>query len=339
MWDALESVWMEYKNNPEWETAVVPIPYFDKNPDGSFGLFHCEANQFPDYVPVVPYESYDLEGEHPDIIYIHNPYDDRNYVTSVHPDYYSGRLKECTDKLIYIPYFVHREYDVGSSEFAEEIFCFSHVPGVYNADETIVQSEVVRKGYIDALVSSDGEKSREKWERKIKNGGSPKLEKAVRLRELHFEYPDEWLSKIYKKDGTKKKVYFFNTTLSALLLEDEAILDSIRTVIEIFVKFREIAVLLWRPHPLFEATIHAMRPHLAEKYKQLVSEYIEEDIGIFDDSPDMYKAISISDIYYGYDSSVTEIFKAAGLPVKIISRKNALPNEAEPSDKSTSVKS
>lgn len=37
MWDALEGVWMEYDQDPEWETAVVPIPYYERTPDRSFG--------------------------------------------------------------------------------------------------------------------------------------------------------------------------------------------------------------------------------------------------------------------------------------------------------------
>ena len=316
MWDALEGVWMEYDQDPEWETAVVPIPYYERTPDRSFGQLYYEGDRFPPYVPVVPYQTYDLETEHPDVIYIHNPYDDKNYVTSVHPDYYSDVLKKHSDKLIYIPYFVHT--DPSDSDFLSEISVFAHTPAVYNADETIVESETVRQCYINALVQTDGEASREKWESRIINGGSPKLQKAARVRELRYQYPQEWLSRITKKDGSRKKVYFFNTSIAEFLQHDEAMLDAIEKVFEVFFRFREIAVLLWRPHPLLEATIRAMRPHLAERYHQLVEEYKTAGTGIFDDSPDMYMAISISDVYFGdRNSSLTEIFKAAGIPVII----------------------
>ena len=36
MWDSLESIWMTEKDKPENDTYVIPIPYFDRNPDGSF---------------------------------------------------------------------------------------------------------------------------------------------------------------------------------------------------------------------------------------------------------------------------------------------------------------
>ena len=50
MWDALESVWLAAKDDPQRETHVVPIPYYYKNPDGSFGQMHYEGNSYPDYV-------------------------------------------------------------------------------------------------------------------------------------------------------------------------------------------------------------------------------------------------------------------------------------------------
>lgn len=85
---------------------MIPISYFDKNPDGSFREEHYEGGQYPDYVPVTRYDAFDLEKEHPDVIYIHNLYDKCNYVTSVHPYYYYAKnLRNYTDKLIYILYF------------------------------------------------------------------------------------------------------------------------------------------------------------------------------------------------------------------------------------------
>ena len=87
MWDSLESVWKKFSADDAYEAVVIPIPYFDKNPDGTFRRMHYEALQYPSYVPVTSYESYDLAEHHPDAIYIHNPYDEYNYVTTVHPDY------------------------------------------------------------------------------------------------------------------------------------------------------------------------------------------------------------------------------------------------------------
>ena len=66
------------------------IPYYDKkNPDGSFRKRHYEGRQYPDYVPIVRYQEFDFEKHQPDMIYIHNPYDELNFVTSVDPFFFS----------------------------------------------------------------------------------------------------------------------------------------------------------------------------------------------------------------------------------------------------------
>ena len=106
MWDSLESVWKAADEDAYCDAYVIPIPYYDKNPDGSFREMHYEADQYPDYVPITRYDEFDFAKHRPDMIYIHNGYDNWNLVTSVHPDFFSGNLKKYTEKLIYIPYFV-----------------------------------------------------------------------------------------------------------------------------------------------------------------------------------------------------------------------------------------
>lgn len=66
MWDSLESIWKAADADPECEAYVIPIPYYDKNPDGTFREFHYEGDMYPDYVPITRYEEYDLEERHPD---------------------------------------------------------------------------------------------------------------------------------------------------------------------------------------------------------------------------------------------------------------------------------
>jgi hypothetical protein len=104
MWDSLESVYLAAKDDPSCEAYVMPIPYYDRNPDGSLGKMHYEAGQFPADIPVVDYRQVDLQAVCPDIIYIHNPYDYANYVTTIAPEYYAEQLKKLCKLLVYIPY-------------------------------------------------------------------------------------------------------------------------------------------------------------------------------------------------------------------------------------------
>ena len=61
-----------------------------------------------------------------------------------------------------------------------------------------------------------------------------------------------------------------------------------------------------------------MNPEAAQAYQELVQEYQREHIGIYDVSPDLHRAINVSDAYYGSRSSVIELFKAAGKPVMVM---------------------
>ena len=40
MWDSLESVWKAADEDPDCDAYVIPIPYYDKNPDGKIGRAH-----------------------------------------------------------------------------------------------------------------------------------------------------------------------------------------------------------------------------------------------------------------------------------------------------------
>ena len=162
MWDSLESVWQAADADPGCNAYVIPIPYYDKKPDGSFGQLHDEGEQYPEYVPVMRYEDYNFEKRKPDMIFIHNPYDDCNYVTSVHPYFYSENLRKFTDNLVYIPYFILGEIHPDNLEELKGIEHFCMAPGVLNADKVIVQSEDMRKAYINVLLADIRKRTEER---------------------------------------------------------------------------------------------------------------------------------------------------------------------------------
>ena len=82
MWDSLESIWQAAADDSEHcHSYVVPIPYADRNPDGTAKEWHNERNLFPSYVPTLDCETFDLEALHPDVIFIHNLYDSCNQFT------------------------------------------------------------------------------------------------------------------------------------------------------------------------------------------------------------------------------------------------------------------
>lgn len=317
MWDSLESVWQAADANQTCDAYVIPIPYYDKNPDGSFRQMHYEGDQYPKNVPITNYKEFDFETHHPDIIYIHNPYDNFNLVTSVHPFFYSDNLKKYTDKLIYIPYFVMGEVSPDNEATVESKKHYCITPGVLNADKVIVESEDVRQIYIKALTKEMGAASRSKWEEKILGLGSPKFDKVINTKKEDLEIPEEWLKIIQKPDGSWKKIIFYNTSIGTLLNDNEKMLEKMKQVFGVFKENQDKVALLWRPHPLIQATVSSMRPQLWEAYEKIVEQYRSEGWGIYDDSADMDRAVVLSDAYYGDRSSVVYLYQKTGKPVMI----------------------
>ncbi len=312
MWDSMESVWKAALRDGMCDTYVVPIPYFDKNPNGTWGQMHCEAKEYPPYVQVTDWQEYDIARRRPDVIYIHNPYDEFNYVTSVHPMFYAKELKKYTDMLVYIPYFVA----IGNQ--LQKHFCI--LPGTIYADRVIVQSETVREIYVGQFRQFVKESGRQDSsggvEEKFMALGSPKYDKVFPEGEKPYEIPKEWEKLIFRADGSRKKVVLYNITIDTVLKQDEKMLRKIRAVLDSF-RAKDGVVLLWRPHPLMVSALESMRPHIAAEYHDIVNRYKKEGFGIFDGSADLHRAIAISDAYFGDMSSVAELYRQTGKSIFI----------------------
>lgn len=320
MWDALESVYLAAKEDEDCETYVVPIPYFDRKADKSLGEMHCEGSEYPSDIPITDWEQYSFEERLPDVIYIHNAYDDMNLVTCVHPRFFSSNLKKYTGKLVYIPYFVLEEIEPDDQKKIDSMKHFCVLPGIIHADKVILQSENMCRIYINeyakAIEEAGGTADRKQLRQKFMGTGSPKFDKVLNTKKEDLDIPEEWLKIIQKSDGSFKKIIFYNTGVTALLQHGKKVLWKIKYVFDVFRKQQE-EVLLWRPHPLIMTTIESMCPQLKEEYMQLVEEYRAEGWGIYDDTPDMNRAVILSDAYYGDQSSIVELYRKTGKPVMI----------------------
>ena len=300
MWDSLESIWKAADADPDCDAYVIPIPYYDRNPDGSFREEHYEGELFSKDIPVTHYNEYDFGIRQPDVIFIHNPYDNGNYVTSVHPFFYSKNLKNFTKKLVYVPYFVLNGEGIDEN--------LSTSSATFYADYVIAQTEKERKDYI----RYGSEKyPNGNYEKRVLALGSPKIDKVRSVNRNNVVIPEDWKERI---EG--KKVILYNTSLNALLKNSEAYLEKLKDVFNLF-QGREDAVILWRPHPLMESTLLSMRPELYTQYMELKGWFLKERIGLYDDTPDMYPAIGISDAYYGDMSSLVWLYRKTGKPVMI----------------------
>ncbi|MBQ1194340.1 MAG: hypothetical protein IIX45_09540 [Lachnospiraceae bacterium] len=297
MWDCFESIWFLIKDEDEYEVTVISIPYFEYNSITGIMEPCCDKDKFPNYVKIVSEDEYILEERRPDIIFIHNPYDNFNRVTSVENRYFSSNLKKYTDKLVYIPYYM-----TGGTEPESH----TGLPVYKNMDYIIIQSQKLVSQYTKLGIDKE----------KILPLGSPKIEAILRISEQR-SICDKWENKI-----NGRKVYFLNTSISGLLENNERAFEKIEEIFEIF-EDKKDSVLLWRPHPLLESTIKAMRPALKKRYDILREKMEKMDNVIIDYSPNVSCAVAVSDMYIGEEtSSIVHLFGATGKPVFLLNMKN-----------------
>jgi len=312
MWDCMESVWQAASADPNCDVYVIPIPYYDKNADGTFGELHYEGNDYPSYVPITSWEEYNLAGKCPDVAYIHNPYDNVNTITSVHTDFYAKELKKYVGILVYIPYFI-------ANGDVPKHFCV--LPGTIYSDKVIVTTEKEKQIYISELKKFEQENHCEgafgKIEDKFLVLGSPKLDKVRNTTLDSLEIPSEWINILKKPDGNRKTIILYNTTIQPLLIHKEKYLEKLQEVLEFFYEKKDEYTLLWRPHPLMDSTISSISSDMSTVYGNMVIEYKKKGFGIYDDTPDLHRAIAISDAYYGDRGSIEALYKETGKPYMI----------------------
>lgn len=303
MWDSLESIWMAADKDERCEAVVVPITYYELDSNQNPVKKVNERDRFPEYVNTINDEEYDLENDFPDIIYIHNPYDNTNLVTRVDSRYYSWNLKKYCEKLVYVPYY----------KWVDGVSSASFKSAMYHADYTVQSSDDAVKRCIEASPEYAGTLGmetivvRKAMEKKLINLGSPEVDKVLSLSKDNVPMPDDWEGKVIKS----RVNVLYNTTLDEIF--ESGTFDKVKETLNFFKKNREKAFVIWRPHPLMKQTLTSMLPNLVDEYDELMNEFITGDYGVLDVNSSMHYAMFWSDMYYGYKtSSMTELYKYTG---------------------------
>ena len=229
MWDSLESIWREFAADKDCETSVVAIPYYEADRITNKWEYCYDGELFEADIPIVDFNDYDLKLKKPDLVFVHNPFDKFNTVTTVNPIYYSEELKKYCGKLVYVPYYVNPGFISAG---------YNKLPLLYRSDYIIVQSNMAKETckefpYYDNVLAL----------------GSPKFDKIIELDKQNVSAPEEW--NVNLKD---KKCLLLNTTIEDFLESDNYIIDKLYSVFKVALSRNDI-VIVWRPHPLLYATI------------------------------------------------------------------------------------
>lgn len=300
MWDCLESIWQAADADREHcNVYVATIPYAEFTPEHTVKAWRWEKELLPAEVPVLDYRMVALEKLRPDVIFIHNPYDGGNCVTSVDARYYSQALKTYTDHLVYVTYFV-----AGDEE--EMYTAFFDAAGLATVDHVVVESAFVKAQY----------ERHYHWGTpppgKYVALGSPKYDKVEQGTKAAYPLPKAWQR--IPREG--RKILLYNTSLHASLEAPYALCQKTQQVLDFFHRRKDV-LLWWRPHPLLEASLEAMYPAIAQEYRNIRMDYQAQDWGIYDATPEMTRAVLWADAYYGDVSGVLWTFQRTGKPILI----------------------
>ncbi len=285
MWGTMRSIYEYALKDKEVCVKVMPVPYRTK---GEYSVVSYEKEYFKELEGFIKYEDYNLAENKPDMIIIHNPYDQYNSATTIVEQFYSTELIKYTEHLVYLPYDLVKEDEVN------EHMCI--MPGVTNAWKVIVQSEAVRKKYIKYNLKH-----------KVVAIGSPKVDFLLNKEEF-LKIPEEWKKKIIGR-----KIILWNLHMSRALYDISENIQKIKDIFEFFIK--KDMLLLFRPHPLFKEKLHNQTAEKYCEYIKIIEKYKNSFNVIVDETEDFERAVLLSDGYIGDRGSLEVLFGMTGKPM------------------------
>ena len=175
--------------------------------------------------------------------------------------------------------------------------------------------------YIERLADFAGEDTRKIWENKIEGSGSPIYEAQSRKREeqrkMYQIIPEDWKQKIYKEDGGRKKIIFFEISILSLSKYGIKTIKKIKHCFELFIKYNMEITVLWKLQPAVWQAFE-QKQDLIFELQDLVAWYKTNQIGIFDDKTDSKYAMLLCDGYYGDSPTTARICSINNKPVMLM---------------------
>lgn len=117
-----------------------------------------------------------------------------------------------------------------------------------------------------------------------------------------------------------KKIILFYISAVELICNGGYAIDKLRYIFEII---RNTPGVTWWWYPcIFNSVdlklVKEMSPELLDEYRRMTEEYKNENLGIYDESGDMQRAVAVADGYYGDDGELMELYKATGKPIMLL---------------------
>ncbi len=302
-WDVFNDEYKKSMDDPDTDVYVVPIPYYYKDYLGRLHDMQYYPEKYPADIHITHYDEYDFALRHPDTIYIQCPYDAENIEISLPPFFYSDKLLEYTDRLVYIPWFRTADFTRDNGRDYSNMKYYCTVPGVINADRVILHSETLRNTYIEKLCDFAGEKTRKLWESKI----------------IVSCDHDEKYEPVNSKDSIGIKTMLYFPDFSEMLQYGTNAVKKIKTVAEVCEGSRDEWKFVFLRGKLIDEVLKELDRNLYNEYEEAVRQ-ISAD-GLFEvvneKETDHKTLVDRCSVYYGDGGRLAHLFRCAGKPVKI----------------------
>lgn len=306
MWTSLESIWKAACEDESCNPIVVLLPYYELDSSGNKIKLCYEIDKFNKKLNIVDYKEINLNEIRPNIVFIHNPYDENNTLTRIPEEFYIDNLKKYSKYVIYSPYFTFGNYENNI-----ESISFYLAQTNNKADKIIIQSKRVA----DILKVFNYPNS------KMIISGTPKTDAIINKMKENIEIP-----KIWKEKLKARKIFLLNTHLLYFQkgyynnLEGEDYAQKYhKEIIETFINRNDCA-LIWRPHPLLKSSLQNQYQQCLPFFKEMERKINESTNCIIDESGDYSIAFRLSSAMITTNSSLINEYMVTKKPILIFDK-------------------
>ena len=314
-WNGFSEWYEQYKNDAAVDVSVVAVPVMSKDIYGRINVLNDELaeglklEKYPDNVQIDSWDTYSLELHHPDKIFIQNPYDGENPCLTIPQTFYAKNLRNFTEELIYIPAFSVNEFTENDYTDIYNMKHYVTAPGVIYADKIFVQSENMKKRYVEKLSLFAGEYTRQIWEKKV---NVCKHFAVAYGQDVARDINSEHVS------CTKKRVLFC-VGVNEIFEHQDVFINGLRDRFEIFKKNSDRILVDVCIYPFDKNEWMRLDDKRARKTFEIINEYVELAWCSYVQFCflDMGDTVRSHDAYYGSASPLVHLFGNEDKPVMV----------------------
>lgn len=309
-WKYMEKLYRYYRDDGNYNVHVVPIPYYYKGWDGAPTDEVFDTDAYPAEVEIEDYRSFNIAEMHPEKIVIQNPFDEWNRVMTIPSKFYSSKIRQYTDELVYIPFFVSADFTKEDGREYVNMDNYVCMPGVINADRIVLPSETLKKTYIEKImefVHTDDDEVKEILNKRM-----------VVWPEIIYREDDGDTTGVVEKVNGKKTILFY-TTISFLAENGNKAIEKINRTLDLFSENSDKVHVLWATQDIREY-MGLLDKSVADDFRKAKDRFESLQLGEYREDIkrcDNKEYAAACDAYYGDPSSLALQFFYRHKPVMI----------------------